>query len=131
MTYPVKCFLWDWDSFFSDSALHHQRKGNKMKALLRWLKSGPHLDNSGDLVSRAALLEICLGMGIIWKDTHLIQFMEGDHTDNTPGHIISSSWTVNDYNTFGDYVEELHKDLLHDIETARYMNLMDLYWLLL
>ena len=82
-------------------------------------------------MSRAALVEICLGMGIIWKDAHLIQFMEGDHTDDTPAHIISSSWMVNDCNTFGDYVEELHKDLLHDIETARYVNLMDLHRLLL
>lgn len=96
-----------------------------MKGLLQWLKTTPHLDASGDLVSRATLSEICLGMGIIWKDAHLIQFIEGDYTDGTPSHIISSFWTIDDYNTFGDYVEELHRDVLHHIDTARYVSLVD------
>ena len=126
----AECFFWNWDSCFSDEALHTQKKGKKISAFFRWLKKDPHFDGSGDLVNRAALLEICLGMGIIWKDAHLIQFIEGEHTKETPQHIISSPWTVNEYNTVGDYIERLHKDLLHEIEAPRYVDSVGMYMLL-
>jgi hypothetical protein len=62
-----------------------------MKALLQWLTADPHLDSSGDLVTRAILLQICLGVGIIAKDAHLIQFTEGKHTNKIPRQVPTSS----------------------------------------
>jgi len=123
--------LWNWNSVFSDKALHAQGKGSKIKALFKWLDQDPHLDESGELVSRATLLEICLGMGIIWGDAHLIQFIEGDHTEETPDYIVSSPWTITTYNAFGDYIERLHKELLYGTDDSRYVSSVDIHRLII
>lgn len=118
---PADCFSWDWNSTFSDRALHIKGRGSKAKALLQWLKADPHLDNSGNLIKRAGLLEICVGVGIVVKDAQLIQFMEGDHDETTPDHIISSHWGLEEYDVFQNYTERLYKDLLHSIASSRYV----------
>ena len=123
--------MWSWNSPFSDKALHIKGKDSKIKALMKWLKQDAHLDASGGLVSRAPLLEICLGMGIIWGDAHLIQFIEGDHTEETPDYIVSSTWGIEEYNIFGDYIERLYKELLHGGDTSRCVDSANIHKLII
>jgi hypothetical protein len=98
-------------------------KSSKLQPLLQWVEAEPHFDESGKLVNRATLLGICLGMGMIWKDAHLIQFTEGDHAEDTPHYIAASPWAINEYNAFGDYIGRL----LHDIEASGYVSSVDLH----
>ena len=101
-------------------------KGSKLKALLQWLDEGPHLNQSGNIINRAGLLEICLGIGIATRDAHLIHFTEGDHTEGTPIFIIRSFWALDEFNKLQDYIDRLHTDLLHDIEPSGYVYLVDI-----
>lgn len=92
-------------------------KGSKIKAFLRWLDECPHLDESENIINRAGLLEICLGIGFTTRDAQLIQFTEGDHSEGTPDFIVNSVWGINEFNAFQNYIDGLHTD----IESSRYV----------
>ena len=72
-------------------------------------------------MSRAALLEICLGIGILAGDAEIIQFYEGGYPEGTPDYICSSSWDVGDYDKFQEYTGRLNKDILGSLEPPRYV----------
>lgn len=60
-------------------------------------------------------------MGIVLKDAHLIQFVEGDYPEETPDFIANSPWGLDEYNVFMDYIGRLQTDLQHDVESSRYV----------
>lgn len=123
--YPAGCFMWDWDSIFSDRALHVEGKDNRSKALFKWLETNPHLNDAEDLVDRASLLQICLGVGIALGDANLIQFTEGEYPKETPDYLTASTWTVSEHDIFQDYIQKLQEDLLKDTMASRYVNLLN------
>ena len=119
--WPANCFSWDWDTIYSDKALHIQGKASKIEALFQWLDADPHLTEQGDLVNRATLLQICLGVGIVLGDAHLIQFGEEETLDMAPGYIRASTWNVTQYNKFLNYMSKVRVDLEDSIERSRYV----------
>lgn len=75
------------------------------------MNQDPHLTSANKLVDRAALLEICLGLGLLLKDAALIQFTEGEHHEETPSYIAQSSWETKEYNAFQEYLEKIWGDV--------------------
>lgn len=71
----------------------------------------PHLTSSGELVNRATLERICLGVGIIMSDAQLIQFTEDEDFGQAPDYIATSHWAGVEYGKIHDYIHRLHKDL--------------------
>lgn len=63
------------------------------------------MTSSGSLISRAGLLQICLGLGFLLKDVNIVQLTEeGDHKKETPGHIVGSSWGSDELDVFSKYI---------------------------
>ena len=106
---PAACFSWEWDSLYGDPGLHEMPP--KRRKLHEWLATDPHLTESGELVERAVLLEICLGMGILLDDARMVLFTEGDFSAGTPDYITGSNLQLRDYDLFQQYVAKLKDDL--------------------
>ena len=103
------CFLWEWDSLYGDPGLHEMPL--KHRKLHEWLVTDPHLTESGELVERTVLLEICLGMGILLDDARMVLFTEGDFSAWTPDYITGSNLRLRDYDLFQQYVAKLKDNL--------------------
>jgi hypothetical protein len=122
---PVGCFSWDWSSAYSDQNLHVKKKGSdRTTALLGWLDEDPHLDDSEKLVNRATMLDICLGVGILLGDSQLVLFTEDDISGDLPEYIGASQWSITEHDKFHDYICKLHKALLKDVGSSRYVKLV-------
>ena len=100
-----------------------QGTGNKLEALIQWLDTDPHL-HGGEIVDRASLLQICLGLGILLGDAHLIHFTEGELSDEVPGYIAASPWNATQYDKFQNYICKVRHDLEKDIADSRYVELL-------
>ena len=108
MEFPAQCFSWQWKSNFSDPKLHAPNSAQHQE-LLNWIEQKPYLTNSGALVSRAALLQICLGMGLLLRDAETIHFTEADgHEEGTPGHIVESSWGLDEVDEFSAFIKRVN-----------------------
>jgi hypothetical protein len=97
-------------------------EAKKLKALHLWLEANPHLEDSGDLTSRASLLQICLGLGILLDDACRVLFTGVDeYPEGTPSYIINSIWGTTEYDKLVDYTRKLQGDLLNDANKSRYL----------
>jgi hypothetical protein len=121
LDYPANCFSWDWNSIYSDKALHERGKGSKSRVLFEWLENSPHLGRSGELMNRSTLERICLGVGIILGDAHFIQFAEDGEFGPAPDYIAASPWTSTEYSKIDDYISQLQEDLANPVESSRYV----------
>jgi hypothetical protein len=74
-------------------------------------------------VHRAALQQICLGVGIIASDAQFIHFAEEGVTSwgSTPEHIVNSPWAIAEYDKIHAYITQLQKDLKHTSGSSRYV----------
>jgi hypothetical protein len=109
--FPAQCFSWKWNSRHSDGGLHTPDRSN-LEALSGWIGQNPHLTNSGKPVSKAELLRIVLGLGILLSDANLIQFTEeGGYPEETPTYIVESVWETDELDLFVKYVKKVGADL--------------------
>jgi len=90
--------------------------------LHEWFGNNPHLDHSGELVNRASLLEICLGLGILLNDACIVLFTEGDYSEGVPDYIMSSRWDPSDFDKLVEYTLRLQVALWPEDNTSRYVN---------
>jgi hypothetical protein len=109
---------------FSNQGFHEGR--DKIKKVYEWLKAKPHLEESGGLVDKPALLEICLGIGILLKDIHLIQFTEDEFPEGTPDYICHSSLELSDSDELHLYLTILRDDLSRGAALLRYVIYLDI-----
>lgn len=119
LKFPASCFSWDWDSTYSDKMLHQRGKSSRIPKLSGWLENNPHLNDSGNVVDRTTLQQICLGVGIIMGDAHLIQFSEDGEFGPAPKYIATSPWAGPEYGMVHDYVHQLREDLLSAVKSPR------------
>jgi hypothetical protein len=69
--------------------------------------------STGELVNKATLLRICLGLGILLNDAILIQYTEdGGHAEDTPGYIVQSAWRTPEEDKFAEYIRKVKTDLV-------------------
>ena len=94
-------------------------KPERVTAVRKWLKTNPHLNESGELVNKASLLEICLGLGILLDDAQLALFTEDDDEKEMPHYISGSVWDPSDYDQFTDYANKLQMALWEYDEMLR------------
>ena len=118
--YPAKCFSWSWCTIYGDRVLH--TNASKIKTLHRWFEADPHLEGSGDLVSRETLLQICLGLGILLNDASIVLFTEDDYPEGAPDHLKESIWDPSDYDKLLEYTVKLQDDLWNVVDASRYVN---------
>jgi hypothetical protein len=95
-------------------------KGSKSGILFQWLEKNPHLNSSGELVNRATLQQICLGVGIITGDAHFIQFSEDEEFRPVPDHISTSPWGGTEYGKVHAYIHQLQEDVSSAAESLKY-----------
>lgn len=118
VNYPGKCFSWDWGNLYADRAFHTE-KGKKK--LSRWLATDPHLLESGDLASRAALMQVWLGVGILLEDVHLILSKEDHNPDELPDYIMASPLSSSECEMLQAYVNRVYGDIVKSVELSRYV----------
>jgi len=70
------------------------------------------------------MLQICLGLGILLGDAHLIQFTEGDHGEGLPGYIANSPWQATNDEKFHSYICQVRVDLEKAVEESRCVGLI-------
>ena len=120
INFPARCFSWKWDSFYSDPSLHTADR-EKLDDLSGWIGGNPHLMSNGNPASRAILLQICLGVGLLLKDANLIHYTEDDgHNEETPVHILQSDWGIHEVDMFGDYLRKVKADISEPLASVRY-----------
>ena len=118
--FPAGCFSWKWDSLHSDPSLHMADR-KKLDALSGWIGGNPHLTSHGNPASRATLLRICLGVGLLLKDANLIHYTEDEgHDEETPVHITQSGWGIREVDMFTEYLQKVKADISGPIPSVRY-----------
>ena len=60
------------------------------------------------------MLQMCLELGIVLGDAHLIHFTEDEFAEGMPEYITSSLWDIVQYNKFQNYICRVRSDIAKD-----------------
>jgi hypothetical protein len=74
---------WSFKNKHLSGRFHSNSDG--FEDFIKWLKSRPYCTNSLLAYPQSRILVVCLGIGMVLRDLHAVQFEEGDESSSRPG----------------------------------------------
>lgn len=78
-----KWVSWSYKNTHLSGRFHSSSDG--FEDFIKWLKTRPYCTNSLLAYPRSRILVVCLGIGMVLRDLHVVQFEGGDASSSRPG----------------------------------------------